>query len=129
MCIAFFNVSNKMNTETVRNLLIRDKTFLRELYEGPSKVYNNRILNFATDSKLDTLLKLLHFLANGEIPMKKNNFEVVQSHKKLAYIKRHVEKKSAVLKMLKAERQVKVKFLKQLSNIFAPLLYCLFNEV
>ena len=118
----------KMNKETLRNYLLRDKAFLRELYEGQSKVSNNRILTFANDTKLDTLIKFLHFLANGEIPMKKSNFEVIQSHKKLAYIKRQVEKKSAVIKLLKAEREVKIKFLKQLSNVFSALLYCLFNE-
>ena len=117
-----------MNKESLKNNLIKDKSFLRELYEGQSKVSNNRILNFATDTKLDTLIKLLHFIANGEIPMKKQNFEVIQSHKKLSYIKRQVEKKSAVIKLLKAERAVKMKFLKQLSNVYSALLYCLFNE-
>ena len=117
-----------MNKESLKNYLIRDKTFLRELYESQSKVSNNRILNFANDTKLDTLIKLLHFIANGEIPMKKQNFEVIQSHKKLSYIKRQVEKKSTVNKLLKAERAVKIKFLKQLSNVYSALLYCLFNE-
>ena len=117
-----------MNKDVLKSCLIRDKSFLKELYEGPSKTVNNRILNFTSDIKLNTLIKFLHFLSNGEIPMKKVNFEVIQSHKKLAFLKRHVEKKSAVSKLLKAEREIKLKFLKQLSSIYSALLYCLFNE-
>ena len=117
-----------MNKETLKSYLIRDKAFLRELYESPNKIASNRILNFANDTKLNTLIKFLHFLATGEIPIKRSNFELIQTHKKLTYIKRQVEKKSVVLKLVKADREAKIKFLKNLSNIFAPLLYCLFNE-
>ena len=117
-----------MNKETFKSYLIRDKLFLRELYESPNKIVCNRILSFANDTKLNTLIRFLHFLATGEIPIKRNNFELIQAHKKLKYIKRQVEKKSAVSKLLKTDREAKIKFLKNLSNIFAPLLYCLFNE-
>ena len=117
-----------MNKEVLKSYLIRDKVFLRELYEAPSKTVSNRILNFASDIKLNTLIKFLHFLSNGEIPMKKCNFEVIQNQKKLSFIKKHVEKKSVVSRLLKADRQTKIKFLKQLSAVYSALLYCLFNE-
>ncbi len=118
----------KMNKETVKNYLIRDKGFLRELYEGPDKAKNNKILNFASDVKLNTLIRFLHLLSNGEIKIKKENFEILQSHKKLTFIKRHVEKKAAVSRLLKSERAEKLKFLKKLSALYSFLLYCLFNE-
>ena len=117
-----------MNKDLLKSYLIRDRGFLRELYESPNNIVSNRILNFASDIKLNTLIKFLHFLANGEVPIKKTNFDLIQSHKKLNFIKRHVEKKSAVSKLLKADREIKLKFLKQLSAIYAVLLYILFNE-
>ena len=117
-----------MNKDIMKSYLIRDKAFLRELYEGPSKTFNNRILNFGSDVKLNTLIRLLHFISNGEIPIKKANFEIINSARKLSFIKRHVEKKSAVSRLLKADRQAKLKFLKQLSSIYSALLFCLFNE-
>ena len=117
-----------MNKEVLKSYLIRDKTFLRELYESPNKLVCNRILNFTSDIKLNTLIKYLHFLSNGEIPIKKANFDLIQSQKKLNLIKKVVEKKSAASKLLKAEREAKLKFLKQLSSVYAPLLYVLFNE-
>ena len=118
----------KMNKELLRSYLIRDKAFLRELYESPNKLVINRILNVTSDIKLNTLIKFLHYLSNGEIPIKKKNFDLLQSEKKLKLIKRLVEKKSAVSKLLKAERETKLKFLKKLSSVYSPLLYCLFNQ-
>ena len=106
----------------------RDKGFLKQLYEGQNTSSNNRILTFASDIKLNTLIKLLHFISNGEIKIKRRNFEIIQKNKKLALIRKHVEKKAALARLLKSEREVKIKFLKKLSSIFSSLLYCLFNE-
>jgi hypothetical protein len=117
-----------MNKETVKSYLIRDKAFLRDLYEGENSVKNNRILTFASDVKLNTLIRFLHLLSNGEIKIKKDNFEILQKHKKLSLLKKTVEKKAAVARLLKSERIEKLKFLKKLSNIYSALLYCLFNE-
>ena len=117
-----------MNKEVLKNYLIRDKVFLRQLYEGESVVKNNRILNFANDTKLNTLLRLLHFISNGEIKIKRVNFEAIQSHKKLQIIKRGVEKKAALKRLLNNDREAKLKFLKKLSSVYSAILYCLFNE-
>ena len=116
------------NKELLKSYLIRDKVFLRELYESPNNIVCNRILNFASDIKLNTLIKFLHYLANGEVPIKKTNFDIIQSHKKLNFIKKHVEKKTAMSRLLKADREMKLKFLKQLSAVYSVLLYILFNE-
>ena len=64
-----------MNKESVKQCLIRDKGFLRELYESNNSNKTKSLLNSASDIKLTTLIKFLHFLANGEIPIKKENFE------------------------------------------------------
>ena len=117
-----------MNKDVVKSYLIRDKSFLRELYEGQDRSRNNKLLNVASDSKLNTLLRFLHFLANGEIKIKKANFDIIVAQRKLTFIKKNVEKKAAITRLLKSERQEKLKFLKQLSAIFSPLLHCLFNE-
>lgn len=77
-----------MNKEIVKQCLVRDKGFLRELYESTNVPNTKRILNFASDSNLSTLLKFLHFLATGEIRIKRENFEKIQAHKRLNYIKK-----------------------------------------
>ncbi len=101
---------------------------MRELYEGPNPLKNNRILNSANDSQLNTLIKFLHFLANGEIRMKKENFKVIENANKLKLIKAKVEKKKNMNNLIKSERKLKLKFLNKLSNLYDALLDTLFNE-
>jgi hypothetical protein len=38
------NQKMTFNREGMKNLLIRDKGFLRELFEGPNPLKNNRVL-------------------------------------------------------------------------------------
>ena len=77
-----------MNKESVKQCLVRDKAFLRELYESNNPVKTKSVLNAASDIKLATLIKFIHFLANGEVRIKRENFEAIQNHKRLQFIKK-----------------------------------------
>jgi hypothetical protein len=68
-------------------LLIRDKSFLKSLYEGSNPLKNKRLLNSSNDRQLDTILKYLHFVSNGHIKIKKENFEIINSENRLKLIK------------------------------------------
>ncbi len=120
--------SNEMNKEQLKSYLLRDKGFLKNLYEGPNPLKNKKVLTSAEDTELNTLIKYLHFLSNGEIKMKKECFQTIQESHKLNYIRKGVEKKSKVLSLLKDSRTKKLKFLCQLVRIYSSLLYPLFNE-
>jgi hypothetical protein len=74
-----------MNKDTVKQCLVRDKEFLRELYQSNNSQQTKRILNFASDLKLNTVIKFLHFLANGEIKIKKENFDALVSFKRFSF--------------------------------------------
>lgn len=80
-----------MTEEVLKAMLIRDKGFLHNLYEGPNDLKNNRVLINASDSQLNTLLRYLHFVASGKIPIKKENFELIPSSK-IKLIKKTLEK-------------------------------------
>lgn len=84
-----------MTEELLKAMLMRDRGFLYSLYEGPNILKNKRILLNANDSQLNTLLRYLHFVATGKIPIKKQNFEKIP-HSKLKLIKRMIEKSSAL---------------------------------
>ena len=113
-----------MNKEQFKTYLQRDKTFLKELFESDSVVKSKRILTFATDAELNTLIKYLHFVSNGEIPIKKNNFEAV-SKKYLSVIKKNFEKKNSLQQLLQNSRKIKlvllIKIVPSFSNVLAPL--------
>jgi hypothetical protein len=117
-----------LSKDQVKSYLIRDKGFLKELYEGTNQLAKRKRLQISEDSELNTLIKYLHFVANGEIKIKSSNFQIIQDSKKLKLIIQTVEKKTKVSSLLKAPRVVKLNFLSKLCAIFAPLLYALFNE-
>ena len=109
-----------------KNFLIRDKEWLESLYTSTNTLQAQRLLNFATDAKLDTLIKYLHFLSNGAIQIKKANFEAIPNNH-LRWIKKHFETKVALTRGLQLPREEKLKRLRRLVNSFAHLLYPLFN--
>ena len=65
-------------TERFKSYLQRDKDWLNQLYCSPNSQNDKRILNFASDAKLDTLIKYLHFLSNGIIKIRRQSFESIE---------------------------------------------------
>jgi thiaminase len=117
-----------LNKDQFKSYLIRDKGFLKELYEGSNHLAKKHKLQTSEDSELNTLIKYLHFVANGEIKIKSSNFQILQESKLLNVITKHVEKKSKTFALLRATRITKLHFLLKLTKVFGPLLYALFNE-
>lgn len=116
-----------MNQEQLKALLLRDKAFLKELFDG-SNVVKNKALLYSTDtSQLNTLIKYLHFVANGEIHISRINFDAISKAKKLKFIQNHVESKSNCLKLVNSDRKTKLQFLVKLANLYYALLWSLFN--
>jgi hypothetical protein len=113
--------------ERFRSFLLRDKDWLSQLYLANSALRCKRLLLFASDSKLDTLMKYLHYLANGQITMQKAHFEAIQK-RHLSSIRKAFESKQALNSSLRLEREEKLKILLKLVNLYQLLLHSLFNE-
>lgn len=116
-----------MNQDQLKLELNRDKVFLKNLYIGPNLLKNKTILNSAEDCELNTLIKYLHYLANGKIAITKENFKQLEQTKKLRLVRIRVEKMSKALALINGLRKDKILFLSKLSNSFPFLLYGLFN--
>ena len=115
-----------MSHEQFKAYLQRDKIFLKELYTSDSKAKTRKILTFASDSELNTLSKYIHLVCNGEIHIKKQNFDSLD--KDLRFIKKVFEKKPALQKLNQLPRREKLKNFFRLQNVFSHLLFPLFNE-
>lgn len=112
---------------TLKSAMLRDKGFLKDLYQGSAPFNTKRLVN-ASDLELSTLIKVLFYITNGEIKIKKQHFDQLISTNKIHKLRHHFESKSQIQKLLKSERLEKLKILKPLVNSFAILLYPLFNE-
>ena len=116
-----------MNQDQMKSLLQRDKLFLKSLYKSDSVSKSRRILSFATDAEINTLLKCLHYISNGEIPIKKEHFARLEK-RHISLIRQKLESKSMCQKTLQKARKEKLQFLFKLSKTYPFLLTPLFVE-
>ena len=114
-----------MNNEQFKAMLQRDKLFLKSLFESDSISKSKRILNFASDAELTTLSKYIHLVSNGEIKIKKENFNSLEK-KHLNIIKKNFEKKANLQKLV--TRKSRLLALGKLLGIMNHLLAPLFRE-
>ena len=116
-----------MNPETLKPQLVRDKVFLEELYSSQSVPNSKRLLNFASDSKLNTIIKFLHFVANGQIKVKREHFNEIPK-RLVTLLRKEFERKTSRRSLINNERLSKLKILLKLVPVLKFLLYPLFNE-
>ena len=116
-----------MNEENLKSLLIRDKQFLKSLFETSNVFKNKHLVNTADDAHLDTLIKYLHFVTNGKIFINRQNFEVIRKTKKIKILQKFVESENSTLMLLNGTRRQKVQFLLKLTSVYVNLFYGLFN--
>lgn len=110
----------------LKSQLIRDKGFLRALYDGPNPLKNRRLIFAATESQLNTLIRLIYYICNGKITIDALDFQTIKKKKKLALLKKNFENKNQVQDLLYKEMQFKKELLLQLSTIYPNLLATLF---
>lgn len=116
-----------LSKDRFKQYLERDKEFLRTLYVSESVPNTKRVLMFANDQKLDTLIKLFHFITNGVIKIKKSDFDSFKKSQ-VSLLKKNFETKASVSRNLKLDRQAKMKIMQKLAPILSKLIYPLFNS-
>jgi len=116
-----------LTPETFAPILHRDKAFVEELYSSQSIPNTKRLLNFASDAKLDTIVKILYFISIGEIKIKKEHFNAIPKSK-IRLMTSKFAQKSKVTSLLRGDRKSKLQILQKLCGFFSELFYPLFNE-
>lgn len=117
-----------MNKEILKGLLIRDKQFLRSIYEGPNVLKNKRVLNATDDAQINTLLKYLYCVTNGIIEINESNFMQIKKKKALFnLLQTKLDTKNDLQLLLSGKRIEKLNFILKLSPILPYLMYGLFN--
>ena len=117
-----------MSHEQFKATLMRDKAFLKDLYESTSQAKSKRLLYFASDAQLVTLIKFLNLLCNGVIEIKSAHFDALDK-RQFSFLRKTLEKKASLQKILQASRKEKLKVLSRFSSTYHLLLYTLFNEI
>ncbi len=111
--------------ETLKAYFIRDKGFLQSLFEGPNSLKNRRLILSANEGEIDTLIKYLHYLANGKVRIAAQNFLNIRRSKKLSYLQREFEAEKRISMLLLGnvtwKREVLLKLAISYPDLLAPL--------
>lgn len=110
----------------LRDILLRDKRFLLELYVN-SNYQNRRLISGATELHLNTVLKVLHLIVNNEIKIDEDDYKGLKRAKKANLLKNKIKTKSDFLVLLNSE-VLKRQFLLQFAAVYKYLLGPLFEE-
>ena len=113
--------------DKAKELFLRDKAFLKELYKL-SSLQSKKLLNYASDSELKTLVYYIYFISSGEIPFKKELFKILSKVNKIEFLHKHFSKEVLVRQFLKEDRKRRLFILHKLNNTFNILLKPLFKE-
>lgn len=114
-----------MDKVYLRSLFVNEKDFLKKLYNGQGWA----ALTFASDKSLNTLIKILHLLADGHIPMRKTDETELKNAKKFYALNKFSSKEYFRDILKKASREAKLKQLKQFLKLYPILLHSFFNEI
>ena len=113
--------------ETLKAYFIRDKLFLRLLFEGSNPLKNRRIILAASEGEIETLIKFLHYLANGKIKITAQNFNFLKRSRKFSYLRKTFESEKSLQHLLISDDLSKRSAVLKLGNTFQYLLFPLFN--
>ena len=110
----------------LRDILLRDKRFLIDLYSN-NLYQNKKRVASATQEHLNTLLKILHLVANNEIPIEKSEFDVLKKAKKVGLLRKKIKTNNDFLALLDEPEEKRI-FLRRFAGVYGSLLKPLFEE-
>lgn len=114
-----------MDKVYLRSLFLSEKDFLSKLH----KAEGGNTLTFASDKSLDTVIRILHLIANGHISLRKEDETVLRNAKKLNALNKFASKSFFHAILRKGTREEKLKDLKQFNKLYPILLHSFFKEV
>ena len=118
----------KMDTAYLRGEFLQVKGFLYDLYTNNPRA-NSSKLTFANAKCLNTLIKVLHLICNGDITIRKVDHTALVKSRRFKTLRTHFENKKDYLQMLNASSEEKIKTLKFFVALYKNLLYTMFNEI
>lgn len=120
----------RMDIPYLRSLMINHKGFLKNLYTGNSSI-NFKAIDNASDRQLNIVIRILHLIANGVIPIKAAQFKIVKTSKRFKLLRAKFESSRSFNQLLNTnvtDKVTRVKLLKQFASLYPHLFYTLFNE-
>ena len=117
-----------MDIPYLRGEFLQVKGFLNDLYSSNPRANTTRI-TFANTKCLNTLIKILHLICNGNITIRKIDHAALSKSRRLKTLRNYFESKKDFVNLLNSSSEEKIKVLKLFVALYKNLLYTMFNEV
>lgn len=106
----------------------KNKSLLEALFKATTIKEKKSILTDCSLEQVDLIFYILFSITQGEIPIKKNNYEILKKSKKLSFLYRLFENKSKFEKNLTLSLKEKRLILLKLARVYHCLLYPIFHR-
>ncbi len=116
---------SKGEIQSLRAKMLADKDFLYQLHNSNAMQAKN-LLNFAKDSSLKLLIKIIHHVAKGEIEIREDIFNEIVKRNKLKILVSKFEPKGKVKSLTSSSRQEILTNLYKLCPVYKYILHPLF---
>ncbi len=117
-----------MNHLELRQSILQNKHFLKAIFESQSNKTTKTLLLNSNKEEIDTLLQILFSITQGDIPIKRKNFEILKKSNRLFYLHNQFENIIKFNKILSLDLKTKMGLLFKLKSIFSILLHPLFHK-
>ena len=115
---------NDAEKKDLRRSMRRNRIFLHQLSSESVRQTTQR-LNTATEVQLNVLLRILHAIINGNIPITAENQRKIANARKFNHLDLIGDDLESYLSKPKTE---KLSYLKKLKSLYPSLLFLLFNK-
>ena len=117
-----------LDKDDLRDLMLREKDFLAKLFQSNSVLFTKKQIVNSESRHLTLLINVLHYIANGSIPLRKKDYASVCKSKKHGFIFKSFRTIENVKKLLNESRENQTKALTKISMCYPNLFFALFHE-
>lgn len=117
-----------MNHSELRLLMLHNKSFLKALFESKSVKAEKSVLIKSTIDEINVLLHVLFSITQGEIPIKKRDFQILKKSKRISILHNTFENKLKFDNIMSLNLKEKMKLLYKFTSIYSTLLCPLFQS-
>ena len=121
MYICTTNSVKMWSKAELRRSMLLEKAFLSNIHQSSALTISNT-LAAATNFQLNVLIKVLHFVASGQIPVCSNLIENLSLSRKTGYLHKNFRSRAIVRTLLSGNRQTKLVILSKINRYIPKLL-------
>lgn len=107
----------------MRNVMIRDKKFLLDLFQNQPNVITN-----AFELQMNTVIRVVHLILNDEIELLQKNYEALKKSKRLKGLLQNFDSEKSFLATLRLPTEQKRQLLKKFTACYPFLFYSIFKN-